>query len=282
MTYNPNITTSGHNVNLDANQVWTIPDTTFIPATTITVGGWQSAPVIKRTIRKNKANVKRKKNKNTTAKETYITLVLDKSGSMSDCYAAALSAINEQIGVIKREGHKGGKTFVSIILFDHEIEIIEENTPVNQLRPLTKDDYVLGGMTALRDAVSTAIDIMHKEQDRKKNQGFLMVLISDGQENSSGTTQQDLQSKISELSKDERWTFTYLLDGHSWQQVQQWSITYGTPIGNMNTYTSTAAGTVRGSSVIASSVCNYMDARSEDLTGTKTFYNDGSGEESKV
>jgi len=257
---------------------WVQPDITIQPTVTI-------KPVVIRKQRKPKAAVKRRKKmgkKTKTKKETYITLVLDKSASMGRCYGAALDSINEQINTIKKQGHKGGKTFVSIILFDHEIEIIEENTPVNELRLLTEEDYVLCGTTALRDAVSTAIDVMQDRQDRKKNQGFLMVLISDGQENASGTTQAELQSKIQELENDDRWTFTYMLDGSTWEQVQEWAITYNTSIGNMSTYTSTSAGTVRASKGMSAGVCNYMAVREDGHTKSDTFYNSGDGTESKV
>jgi len=80
------------------------------------------APVRKRTPTKQRAPVRRHNMKKATGKkETFITLVLDRSASMGSCRESALDSINEQIGSIKKHGKKGGKTFVSLILFDDTI-----------------------------------------------------------------------------------------------------------------------------------------------------------------
>ena len=215
------------------------------------------------------------------AKETYITLVLDRSSSMRCCYDAALDAINEQIDTIKANAHKGGKTFVSLVLFDHEVEVVFENESAKDLQHLNRDDYVIRGSTALRDAVMTAIDLMEEHEVGTKNQGFLVVLISDGQENSSGSTKEQLQGRMEELNESDAWTFTYMLDGHSWEQVQEWAQTYGTSIGNMSTYTSSETGTRSAAKGMSAAVCNYMDARNDGETKSEVFYNSGDGTECK-
>ena len=233
---------------------------------------------------KRRASMKRRRKvvKNKGQKETYITLVLDRSSSMCNCYQAALDAINEQIETIKSNAHKGGKTYVSLIIFDHEVEVIFENEPAEDLEHLTKEEYVLRGSTALRDAVMGAIDLMEEHENDDKNQGFLVVLISDGQENCSGVSREELQSRIEEANGSNRWTFTYMLDGHNWEQVREWAITYQTPLGNMCSYTADVAGTARAGVAMSGAVSNYMNSREEGKTESKTFYNTGTGEESKV
>lgn len=215
-------------------------------------------------------------------KETYITLVLDRSGSMGSCYEAALGAINEQIDTIKDNAHKGGKTYVSLILFSSDVEIMFENEPAEDLQHLAEEDYRTMGSTALRDAVMSAIDLMEEYEDDRKNQGFLVVLISDGQENTSGTPREDLQSRIEELNSSDTWTFTYMLDGHSWEQVQEFSVSYASPIGNMCCYTSDSAGTYTAGNAMSSAIINYMDARGTGETKSKKFYNKGDGSECKT
>ena len=231
-------------------------------------------------MKKRKKSIKVRRSKG--RKETYITLVLDRRGSMTSCYNAALDAINEQIETIKDNAHKGGKTYVSLVLFDHEVDIVFENVLAQDMEHLTEDDYIIRGSTALRDAVMSSIDLMEEYEDDRKNQGFLVVLISDGQENSSGTSREELQSRIEELNASDTWTFTYMLDGHSWEQVQEFSVQYASPIGNMCTFTSDNAGTVRGSNVMSSAVVNYLNVRDEGETSVKTFYNEGDGSECKT
>jgi len=249
---------------------------------------WQNPSPWKKVSRKPKskgrAPVKRKKTIRARSgrKETYITLILDRSGSMGSCYAQALDAINEQIDTIKENAHKGGKTFVSLVLFNHEVEVVFENVSAKELRHLTEDEYRLSGTTALRDGVMTGIDLMEEYEDDRKNQGFLVVLISDGQENSSGTTREQLQARIEELNALDTWTFTYMLDGHTWEQVQEWSIQYSTPIGNMCTYTSSPVGTEQAGLMVCNAVSNYMNDRDSGKTKSETFYNSGDGTESKA
>ena len=236
--------------------------------------------------RKRRAPVKKRKKsikaRTKGRKETYITLILDRSGSMGSCYHAALGAINEQIETIKDNAHKGGKTYISLVLFDHEVEIVFENVLAQDVEHLTEEDYQIRGSTALRDAVMSAIDLMEEYEDDRKNQGFLVVLISDGQENSSGTPREELQSRIEELNASDTWTFTYMLDGHSWEQVQEFSLDYASPMGNMCCYTSNSAGTATAGNAMSSAIINYMDVRGSGGTKSKKFYNEGDGSECKT
>lgn len=241
------------------------------------------APVRRPTKPKKRAPIRRHTmNKKTGKKETFITLVLDRSASMGSCQQAALDSINEQINSIKKHSKKGGNTFVSLILFDDTIDVLYENRPVADVSPLELNDYQLGGCTALRDAMLTAIETMEGKQNGKKNQGFLTVLISDGQENASGTPADQLRSRIEELEGTDKWTFTYMLDGHSWEQAQSFADATGISYGNLSTYTSTAKGMGNASSVVRHATADYMSRRLVGDQSVNTFYNDGSGAESKV
>lgn len=220
--------------------------------------------------------------KKTGKKETYITLVLDRSYSMTRCREAALDSVNEQIASIKQHAKKGGNTFVSLILFDDNIDILYENRPVADVAMLELNDYVMGGNTALRDAMLTAIETMEGKLNDKKNQGFLTVLISDGQENASGTPADQLKRRINELEGSDKWTFTYMLDGHSWEEAREFANATGIAVGNLSTYTSTSKGMDSAGSVVRGATANYMSSRLLGDQSVKTFYNDGSGAESKV
>ena len=220
--------------------------------------------------------------KKTGKKETFITLVLDRSYSMEHIRQTALDSLNEQIGSIKKHAKKGGKTFVSLILFDDTIDVLYENVPVADVVPLELKDYELGGCTALRDAMLTAIETMEGKQNSKKNQGFLTVLISDGQENASGTTPDQLKSRIEELEGTDKWTFTYMLDGHNWEQATQFAFDSGVSVGNVSVFTSTVSGTKAASGVIKNATVSYLSAREAGEQSTPTFYNSGDGAESRV
>lgn len=229
----------------------------------------QRAPTRRKPV-KSRAQVRRL----TRNKETYITLILDKSTSMSTCYDAALNAINEQISVIRKNAKKGGATFVSLLLFGDTIDVVFENVPAAQVKPLEKADYRLEGCTALRDAVMTAIDLMVEKQCAEKNQGFLSVLISDGCENASGTTKEQLKGRIDELNKTDKWTFSYMLDGHSWEAMQDLAWTSGASLSNVACYSSTPTGTGAAGKAMAQSVGNYLTVRSAGVQSSQNFYSD--------
>jgi hypothetical protein len=190
--------------------------------------------------------------------------------------------LNEQIGAIRENAKKGGKTFVSVIIFDDSIDIIRENVPAEEISKIESAEYQLGGSTALRDAMLTAIETMQEKQNSAKNQGFLVVLISDGQENASGTSAEQLKSRIGELEGTDRWTFTYMLDGHTWEEATDFAWSTGVSLGNISSYTSTPAGTGKASKAMKCAAVNYMAARGQGLTSSKTYYNEGDGSESKV
>jgi uncharacterized protein YegL len=198
---------------------------------------------------------------------------------MSGCYDAALGAINEQIDTIKANAKKGGRTYVTIILFSDTIDIFAENIPAENLKHLTREDYMLVGMTALRDAVRTAIELMQEFEHTSKNQGFLTVLISDGQENQSGTSKNELQNLITEKERTDKWSFTYMLDGHSWEQIQEMTHYMGSSISNYRVFSNTMAGTRKAGLVACNALSSYMSARAEDQTSTKTFYD---GQKDKI
>ena len=263
------------------NDYWSIP---FVQPNPYTFPVVRPRATVRRPKKlKKRASVRRHNMaKKTGKKETFITLVLDRSYSMEHIRQTALDSLNEQIGSIKKHAKKGGKTFVSLILFDDTIDVLYENVPVADVVPLELKDYELGGCTALRDAMLTAIETMESKQNSKKNQGFLTVLISDGQENASGTTPDQLKSRIEELEGTDKWTFTYMLDGHNWEQATQFAFDSGVSVGNVSVFTSTVSGTKAASGVIKNATVSYLSAREAGEQSTPTFYNSGDGAESRV
>ena len=216
-------------------------------------------------------------------KQTFITLVLDKSTSMTGCKGAALSALNEQIDCIKENASKGGDTFVNIVFFGSEIEIVRENILAKNLRHVTTDEYILGGATALRDAMLTSIELMEGWKNPKKNQGYLVVLISDGQENVSGTTAEELKRRVDALEESGEWTITYMLDGHSWQDIQDMSLSgYGASMQNYASFNSNHIGTLSAGNVVRSATSAYLGDRSKGVTAKSNFYTDPNVDQSGV
>lgn len=201
---------------------------------------------------------------------TRVALVIDKSGSMEHVQKAALSGLNEQIGALR--GSEAGDTFVTLIQFDNQAKVFFNQKNAKELKNLEPADYRPLGGTAMYDAVGTAIDRLLEENNEVENVAYLVIVISDGEENSSRrVTQWDLASRIKELQATGRWTFTYMLSNVDLSVAKN----LGVWSGNIASWNSnTAIGTTTAYATVSNSTVGYL--RTRGLTGNTTsnaFYN---------
>ena len=148
-------------------------------------------------------------------KVSYITFVIDESGSMSPVRDATITGINEQIQQIKKDfGSKTDEieTIVSLIKFNATPTAIFLNKGLDELKEITAEDYVPNGNTAMYDSVAFAIDKLNARKDiNNDNVSSLLIVVSDGEENSSKEyTAASLAKVIGKLNETKRWTITYL------------------------------------------------------------------------
>jgi hypothetical protein len=132
--------------------------------------------------------------------KTYINVILDKSGSMQSVLTDTIGGFNTWL-----ENQKKAKGKQSLTLFDTAVSTPVLDQDIKFVAPLTDKTYSPGGMTALLDAIGKTI---HKVEAKAKK--VLIVIITDGQENSS---REYTRAAIKELIKErelEGWTFAYL------------------------------------------------------------------------
>ena len=135
-----------------------------------------------------------------------VVLILDESGSMGSVKESILKSVNEFIDK-QKIGIKGKEedTF-SLIKFSDVIPqpIPIDNKPMNLVRHIV--EYNPSGGTALFDAIGFGI-----ERFKKKNR-VIMVVVTDGQENSSQKykTRTEIQKLIVKQKTEKQWTFIYL------------------------------------------------------------------------
>ncbi|MBR5595870.1 MAG: VWA domain-containing protein [Lachnospiraceae bacterium] len=117
---------------------------------------------------------------------TEIVFILDRSGSMSGLESDTIGGFNSLIAKQKKEE---GETYISTVLFDDVTEVLHDRRSLEQIKPLTEEDYYVGGCTALLDAVGGAIHHIgnvHKyARDEDRPEKTLFIITTDGQENSS-------------------------------------------------------------------------------------------------
>ena len=107
-----------------------------------------------------------------------VVFILDKSGSMSGSEDSTISSFNEYLEKEKKNNYK---TRITTILFSDDYSYLYKGADVSKVSPLTRDDYFVGGCTALYDAIGSSINYI----DRCDTDKVLFIIITDGYENAS-------------------------------------------------------------------------------------------------
>lgn len=124
--------------------------------------------------------------------------LLDRSGSMETCRSDTIGGYNAFVDSQKALGGT-----MTLYLFDHELATVYENVPIDQVNPLTTDTFVPRGGTALLDAMG---EVLKKPLAHDTT----MIILTDGEENSSRTyTSAHVKDLVAGRTKD-GWQFTYL------------------------------------------------------------------------
>jgi hypothetical protein len=149
-------------------------------------------------------------------KKTIYHLIVDKSGSMSDSIENTINGFNEQVNRI----HKMEKEFteqeitIGLSTFNQENYNHFFQCPPSAVRKLTTESYRPDGLTALLDSiglVSTQIEKDIKEQSPKVDTTVVIVILTDGHENSSRLFKlEDIRKMISRLEETGKWTFSFI------------------------------------------------------------------------
>jgi uncharacterized protein YegL len=212
---------------------------------------------------------------------TYVALVLDRSSSMGSCVKETISGFNEQLDKLRSELQPGDETLVSLVVFNHEVNILCRNSPVHLIEELDRTNYMPSGTTAMWDAIADAIYLLEPmEATAEGNAAFLVVTLSDGQENSSRRFDDvSLRHLIQCKQESGRWTFTYM--GAN-QDIYQVSRDLSIPLSNTSSYSSTPIGTTKAMSSSVDALEGYMSARRGGALKVSNFFSDaGPGDADK-
>jgi uncharacterized protein YegL len=216
----------------------------------------------------------------------YVLFVLDKSGSMNSIRKETLSGLNEQIQELKKTASKI-TTKVSLVTFDSQVKFVRWNEPLEDFAEISEDEYIPNGMTAMLDGVGMSIDKLRNEVNIDNNDiSFLVIIISDGDENSSKEYGWEKVAEIVKKAEDDnRWTITYMGANQDLSEVQQ---KMGLGHDNVAVWTTSTNGTGYAYSVMSGCISNYRTSRAtsdatvlckssfyapsvtDDITGTST------------
>jgi Mg-chelatase subunit ChlD len=145
---------------------------------------------------------------------THRTAILDRSGSMESIREDIIGGFN---AFVQDQQKQPGTATLTLVQFDTQdsYEIVHQFKPIGAIPTLTRETYVPRSGTPLLDALGRGINDleraiagMGKEESPSK---VVVVIITDGQENSSQEFSRDQVVKmIKERSDKDDWQFVFL------------------------------------------------------------------------
>ena len=143
---------------------------------------------------------------------TELVFILDRSGSMSGLEEDTIGGFNS---VIEKQKRQSGKCLVTTVLFDSRVVTLHDRVELQDLRPMTREDYCVGGCTALLDALGGTIRHIAnihryaRPEDVPARTSF--VIMTDGLENASRCFGSDEVKRMIRHEKEKYgWEFLFL------------------------------------------------------------------------
>lgn len=144
-----------------------------------------------------------------------LVIILDRSGSMSIIWTDMIGGLKAFIEEQKEFANKNNKNIkITFVIFDDQYEIICDYISVNEFE-FEENKYMPRGMTALLDAVGKTInkigESLNKKLENEKPGKNLIVIITDGEENSSIEFKKEQIKRMIEHQKEKyNWDFVFL------------------------------------------------------------------------
>lgn len=216
-----------------------------------------------------------------TKQITRTAIILDRSSSMDSMRGEAIGAFNDQLRVIQDEEDEGAKNYVTLVTFATFVDApLFQNASSKSIPELTEDRYKPSGCTAMLDAVGNALDILEASPDvNDENTSFLVVIISDGEENSSNKWNwSTISERVKKLQATDRWTFVYL--GAN-QDLSEVSKNMSIPYANTMAFTAGPTGPQGPSGLTGATgptglhtkgLYGYFKARKDGSSNSTNFY----------
>jgi uncharacterized protein YegL len=141
-----------------------------------------------------------------------LVFILDKSGSMSGLESDTIGGYN---AMLKKQQEQPGEAIVTTVLFDDNYELLHNRINIKGIRPITEQEYFVGGCTALLDAIGKTIHKIgnaqrHTSEDQRADQ-VMFVITTDGMENASKEySYKKIKAMVERQKQKYGWEFIFL------------------------------------------------------------------------
>lgn len=205
--------------------------------------------------------------------KTHVALVRDHSLSMRGLERQAMQDFNMVLEQLKQSSTTDNEVFVTVVEcgvgWQAEVKVPLENIPARMVSAMTS--YVVSGSgTPLRDSVGKAINALQPAFCASEpNEAFLVMVITDGGENSSKIlSEQQLVKKMQDLNLTDKWTFAFRVPRGNKGSIVRW----GVPEWNVVEWEQNAKAFEASTVQTVQSVSSYFNARSTGATSSKSFF----------
>jgi len=142
-------------------------------------------------------------------------LVLDRSSSMAGRIDEVRSVVNQQLQQLALEAKReANRCLVSLVRFDHEVEVVHFEKPIEEIEPLSHEDLAPRGSTALIDATVLTIEqaaLLLGAKVDGNHESVAIVVYTDGEENSSRMRNEaDLKRVLAEHQDKPGWDIAFV------------------------------------------------------------------------
>lgn len=194
-----------------------------------------------------------------------VSIIQDKSTSMVGRTDATISGYNEYIADLKADPPEGVEDItLTLTQFNTGASVVFRNRKLSKVSKLNRGSYKPGGMTALYDAIGRTISAL--EEEASADDKVLVLIMTDGQENSSKEYTKDSIRELIEDKQDEgNWTFVFI--GADLDAMGEGGA-IGIRRGNTFSFTGTAQGyadTYSGMTVATRSLASSGDSATADF-----------------
>jgi len=188
-------------------------------------------------------------------KKINIICIIDKSGSMSTIKTETIEGFNSFLFEQQKSDYE---SFITLLLFNTSFTKVYDYLNINEVEPLTSEQYIPANCTSLLDAIGLSIDdyldnLSNKSIEERCDK-TLFVILTDGQENSSRLYHtEQIKLMIDELREEFPVEFIYL-----GANQDSFLISKSMGITNSMNFTSTSDGIYTAYSNISTATKNYI------------------------
>lgn len=200
-------------------------------------------------------------------KINHVAILMDASASMSSYQRDVVKVVDGLVKTLADESVRfDQETRVTIYTYSSATNWSADNAVTNVVfdkdamrLPSLAGHYFTGGMTALIDATWRAVDDLEKTAQLYGEHSFVVYNVTDGAENASSHTRQELRQRLANLP--DNWTMASLVPN---QRGVEHARDMGFPGGNIAVWDATStSGVEQMGQTLRASTVSFMDTRAK-------------------